>query len=659
MSGLIRRFGPPRLQRWRQGLSAVVLVVLPVLGVVAAWAGLWPMVTAKGDTSSHAPSQDDPGAAGEPGERAGAGRFSGTPTAWHTVTIDFDGPLADESGDAPNPFLDFRLQVTFDGPGGQVYRVPGFFDGDGAGRSSGGVWRVRFTPDAPGTWTYRASFRGGPRVAVELDPHAGVPAAFDGASGAFEVAPADPGAPGFLKWGRLEYVGGHYLKFRDGPYWLKGGTDSPENLLGYAGFDDTPNAQHTFAPHARDWRPGDPRFNAAGPDGGRGLIGALNYLAAQGVNSVYFLPMNIGGDGRDTWPFAGRVDPHGSPANDNLHYDLSKLAQWEQAFAHAQRLGIQLHVVLEESEPANRTELDGGVLGVERKLFYRELVARFAHHNALQWNLAEEYDGVVAPEYGIEYPGIPVEEVKAYAAYLQAIDPYQHPITVHQWRDPAEAWAPFVGDARFSVTSFQYGGTSVAGYGAEVESWRRTTAAAGRPIPISLDEPRSATPSNADAQRKELLWPTYLSGGQVEWFIGAEDQSLEDFRPYEALWAYTWHARTFMEQHLPFWEMEPADHLLAGESEALGGGQVFAKGGEVYAVYLPVASPAGTLDLWGAAGTLEQRWYNPRTGQFEGAAHTVAGGAILDLGVPPTGAGEDWVVLLRRLEPTVQESPGG
>ncbi len=64
-------------------------------------------------------------------------------------------------------------------------------------------------------------------------------ASFDGASGQFTVGERDPAAPGFLRWGRLSYAGRHYLKFQDGPYWLKGGTDEPENLLAYKGFDDT------------------------------------------------------------------------------------------------------------------------------------------------------------------------------------------------------------------------------------------------------------------------------------------------------------------------------------------------------------------------------------------------------------------------------------
>ena len=86
------------------------------------------------------------------GRLAGRHAVSGERRAWHTLTVDFEGPPAHELDSAPNPFLDYRLQVTFPGPAGQLYDVPGFFDGDGAGGGAGRVWRVRFSPDAPGTW---------------------------------------------------------------------------------------------------------------------------------------------------------------------------------------------------------------------------------------------------------------------------------------------------------------------------------------------------------------------------------------------------------------------------------------------------------------------------------------------------------------------------
>ena len=65
---------------------------------------------------------------------------------------------------------------------------------------------------------------------------------------------------------------------------------------------------------------------------------------------------------------------------DLLHFDLSKVDQWEVVFAHAQTLGIALHVVLNETEKGNEKLHDNGTLGVQRKLYYRELAARFAHH---------------------------------------------------------------------------------------------------------------------------------------------------------------------------------------------------------------------------------------------------------------------------------------
>ncbi len=96
-------------------------------------------------------------------------------------------------------------------------------------------------------------------------------------------------------------------------------------------------------------------------------------------------------------------------------------------FAHAQRKGIVLHFVFNEGEEANKRELDNGELGVERKLYYRELIARFAHHPALQWNLCEEYN------LGLN---LGPERVREFARYVRAVDPYDHPITVHSAGDP-------------------------------------------------------------------------------------------------------------------------------------------------------------------------------------------------------------------------------
>ena len=476
---------------------------------------------------------------------------------WHPVTVSFRGPSASEGDNGPNPFLDYRLQVTFSGPSGRTYNVPGFFAGDGHGGGVGDVWQVQFTPDEPGRWDFSASFRAGEEVAVSLETDAGDRAACDGQAGHFEIEPRDPDAKGFHKWGRLEYVGRHYLKFRDGPYWIRGGTDSPENLLAYRGFDNT-RPSHTFADHVSDWRHGDPDW---GNGEARGIIGALNYLALRHVNSIYFLTMNVGGDGGDVWPWVGSPERDGSPQNDNLHYDLSKLEQWKRVFDHAQQQGIFLHFVLNEAEAANKRELDEGELGTERRLYYRELIARFGDYLALEWNLCEEYN--------LQFNFGP-ERVRAFADYIQQLDPYDHPITVHSAGDPLEQLRFTFGDKRFSLTSVQLNQHPIH---LVTESIREATAASGRPLPISLDEftvdrgqDRSHIPvDDADGQRKEKLWPTYLSGGMIE-FILEDLLQTDSFKTpqREALWNYVWYARRFMQQQLPFWEMAPADELITG-----------------------------------------------------------------------------------------------
>ena len=578
----------------------------------------------------------------------GSYEITGELKKWHTVVIDFQGPDSSEMSTDPNPFLDYRLQVLFTDPAGKTHNVPGFYAGDGQGGGSGNIWRARFSPDEAGRWSFRTSFRKGPEIAVSLDPNTGQSTAFDGCGGTFVVKGRDEDAPGILKLGRLEYVGGYYLKFHDGPYWLKGGTDSPEDFLSYEGFDNTRSGSQfrvkTYADHIQHWQPGDPDW---GQGKGKGIIGAINYLAAENVNLIYFLPMNIGGDGKNVWPFAGTINPDGHPSNDNVHYDISKLDQWEIVFDHAQRKGIVLHFVFNEAERNNKTEL-GTDLTTERKLFYREIIARFGHHNAILWNLCEEYNLNL---------NLGPENVKAFARYVRDVDPYDHPVTVHHSSDPVVMWKPFLGNELFSATSIQIGRRDIEPV---VESFRKLTAEAGRPIPIAIDEFTVTThdkpwlpDDDIAALRIEKLWPAYLSGGQVEFIVG-DLLETENFAKYEDLWRYIWYARKFLEENVPFREMEPADDLLAGESVYRGktsthDGQVFAKAGQYYVLYYPSARPTGTLDLTDARGEFEKRWYNPRTGRFVGGATPVKGGGTIEIGPPPEDHEKDWALLVKRM----------
>jgi len=435
-----------------------------------------------------------------------AATVSGDGAKWYPVTLDFEGPRASEMDRSPNPFLDYRLNVTLTAPSGATTIVPGFFAGDGDGGGTGSVWRVRFSPNEVGQWRYNAELRQGSDVAISLDQNAGSQAELPGASGEFSISNRRADAPGFLSQGRLNYVGKHYLKFDDGSYWLKGGTDSPENLLGYVGFDGTmsqgginANFLHDYANHERDWNNNDPLFQSSqsGADS-RGLIGALNYLNSVGVNSVYFLPMNLGGDGQDTYPFVGA----NNNSFDKTHYDISKLNQWNEVFDHAQRKGIFLHFVLSETEPDNERWFDNGNLGTERKLFYRELVARFGYVMAGKWNLGEENDFSVA-------------KLREQASYIKAIDWSNKPITVHTQINDFRDYVQIVGDPLFTATSIQYDWEFAGEF---VERWRRESTESGHPWVLDMDENTGGRLFQRWANRMVLrVSPTPYGRGRNRW----------------------------------------------------------------------------------------------------------------------------------------------
>ena len=144
-------------------------------------------------------------------------------------------------------------------------------------------------------------------------------------------------------------------------------------LLVSQDFDNTPNPLgnlKTWAPHEQDFNSDDDPTWANGK--GKGVIGAINYLSEKGMKSFSFIPMTIEGDSKSVFPYIS------DGAADRLRMDCSKLAQWEAVFEHADRKGMFLHFKTQEQE--NDQLLDGGALRRERKLYYRELIARFSHH---------------------------------------------------------------------------------------------------------------------------------------------------------------------------------------------------------------------------------------------------------------------------------------
>lgn len=148
---------------------------------------------------------------------------------WHKITLVFpNGPSSSESAD-PNPFTDYRLDVTFTN-GNLTYLMPGFYAADGnaaeTSASSGSVWQCNFAPSMTGTWTWQASFLSGSNVAMEWPLVSGTPTAFHGVSGFFVIDPTNKSGRDLRGKGMLQYVRKHHLQFREtGEYFLKAGVD--------------------------------------------------------------------------------------------------------------------------------------------------------------------------------------------------------------------------------------------------------------------------------------------------------------------------------------------------------------------------------------------------------------------------------------------------
>jgi hypothetical protein len=234
---------------------------------------------------------------------------------WHRVTLVFEGPESSEMAEN-NPFLNYRLDVTFIN-GQEKFTVPGFYAADGnaaeTSADSGNKWMVRFTPDQTGEWHYQVSFKQGADIAVsdpETVPKVQSAGYFDGTQGTFTIGPNDKTGSDNRARGRLSYVGEPYLKYQEsGKYFIKVGVDAPENLFAYEDFDATPNVfdlRKQWQPHQKDFETQAAGFRWQG-EKGRNLLGAINYLASEGLNVLSFLTFTIDGDDRNVFPYLLKV----------------------------------------------------------------------------------------------------------------------------------------------------------------------------------------------------------------------------------------------------------------------------------------------------------------------------------------------------------------
>lgn len=591
-------------------------------------------------------------------------RIDGELKKWHRVTLLFNGPETSEMA-KNNPFLNYRLDVQFSN-GDSSYIVPGYYAADGnAAQTSadkGNIWKVHFSPDKIGNWSYKVHFKKGQDAAILESRDVLKSASYmDGLKGQFIITESDKTLPDNRARGRLNYVNANYLKYAETQqYFIKLGVDAPENLLGYEDFDANTNVfgyRKNWQPHYRDFDDTQTEFLWK-DNKGKNLMGAINYLSSEGLNVISFLTFNVDGDDRNIFPQLLKVpvETYESYANikknvgawDSLfyktRYDVSKLDQWEKIFGFAESKGMFLHFKTHETETDHL--MDEGVFGTESKLYYRELIARFGHHLALNWNLGEENNQ-------------PIPEVVKVANFIKSIDPYQHHRVVHTFPNKDDRYSELIGNqSELTGASLQLSDSAFRDVHPRVLKWREKSNASGKKWALAVDEPGQAKiallpddeDKDHDSARQNALWGTLCAGGYgVEWYFGYaspnSDLTCQDFRSRNLFWDQNRVAMNFFHTYLPFWEMEPLDELTSDDNSFC-----FAKEGEIYLIYLHRDQSTTKVDIVGQPNYYTIDWFNPKEGGKlqKGTISEVMADKEVSIGFPPNNEiHKDWVVLIR------------
>ncbi len=486
----------------------------------------------------------------------------GLPTfhRWGKIELVFQGPAMKGLGD-PNPFT-IPFDVMFTGADGSTWLVPGFYDGDGHGGLDGNIWKVRFSADTNGIWAWHTQ---------STEPM------LNALSGRIGVIDPPENAPEFSRLGRLEYVNARYLKFREGGFWWKAGADEPENLLGSA-------------------------FGAGDWDAKKRQI---DYLASAGINSVYLVTHNLGGDHHDVWPWVGRTEEEAK--RNPERFDVARLEKWRDLFDYIQSKGIVIQMVLED---------DSAWTGYNYRLYYREMIARFGYLPALCFNFCEEYNEKHT-----------LADALGYMELLGTLDPYAHPRAIHNVNLPRAA---YLNSPAVQMTSIQTDPSKPATLNRLAVDWfEAPLALVTRPLVVSFDEARPAGD-------RRSWWSTFLGGAVWESLLPVEGSYSE----FDSAWRQLRLARTFMES-LPFDRMFPANHLVRG-----GKAFCLAVPGEVYAFYLPEGGQVGVQ--LAAGNSYRVTWFDPRAvssdpwlpaGELRGGLQTLT-----------APAGGDWAVRIEKVQ---------
>ena len=497
-----------------------------------------------------------------------------------------------------NPYTQVSATGLFTGPDGRKQSIPLFFDG-------GSRWKLRFSPDAVGTWRWQT--RGN-------DP------GLDGKSGSFQVV--DSGLPGGIR--PMAGYGRHFERQDGTPFWFVGDT-------GWALYTDSQEEKHDRST-VRNY---------------------IDVRARQGFNVVHSMLLSEAG-----WGNSG-----GAPFGD-LEAERINPGYWREVdsrLAYLNRRGITGGLVLAWADKGrNPNDWKEFPSFEARKRYARYIAARYAALDvyfivAGEWNFDGMTDDVRAG-------------FVALGNVIRQNDPHGRMVAIHPGgagsdgtvKEFAQApWMAF-GDYQQNYRRLHETILRARRHGRPVVNSEYAYYLRDRDGDGKLDKPNSTSLESI----RHATWDIAMAGGYfitgfgTTYFGGNRDPGPFDVdAPKNDAWEEdVRHVMTFFTD-LDWWRLEPHDELIAADVERTEDrreGRVvlppaiaywtLAEPGRQYVVYVRGYHGRYTLSLGtDKPGTYRLEQFDPRTGKFS-PLDSYQGKGPIDY-TPPDD--RDWVMLVR------------
>jgi len=505
-----------------------------------------------------------------------------------------------QSGAHSDPYRQVELTATFLGPRNAIQTVRGFWDG-------GSRYRLRWTPVAPGRWTYRTQSN---------DP------ALSGKSGSFDVKPAPLTSRGFL---RRDEANPSAFVFDNGERYFLFGT----TLYGIVG----------SALDGGTWR--------------QAIEGSARY----GINKVRFYV--------NRWT---KMIPGGQPTEMTAHVEIGDgvflpgFAKSDEIVRLAARNGMVADLIVFFRD---RTVKIGEE---ETKRYLRYVIARYGAFPNVIWCVQNEWEYSRLPITFWSGLGRITAAEDPWARIERAGRTYRRALSIHQqtrndWQFNGEDWfthailqvgvrnnGPGAGGGdewkrgdrdmthvmRHGDDWGNYGILFNRGHGYPVVN--DEYGYMGEPVDVSAQSDEKSPPAAFTREKhRRTMWGIYIAGGYGS---TGDKYNYADGKPYTS---GNWHepaefgdvarlVKFFTRPGVEYWRMVPANNIANGARN-----YVLADPGRRYFVY---SANGGNVTLKLPPGQYAVTRYDPREGSSQPLpAHGVAANATFAL---PEAS--DWVL---------------